>query len=943
MKVFGFSPWQQVNTSIPAVSNSDCLATEYCFVANLPTKKDLHPTPKRTRSSGGYINESKKTKNDLIQPDLVLTSPHQISTLGHNADKSSKIDEVSDWVYNSRPGSSSSFIPYSVPSNGIKSVKPNKRIPAVIDSSCRAIFALQNNNCTLSVWSLDADINGPDEACHAKKVQKVVFNSPVSCMDPLPPRRHGINSKIGNKYDGGVAGLLMNGQMFVVIIPRTNGKKPGEESVSVGIFDNNSNLNNAPVRHLFSCVKEVRLSSSGNKVLKKNVKGPNKRKRHSIDPSALCDNEEICITLTTLSMNEDKNSCIVSNHSVEVSSLSSIEIVPEKEMTYTQMKASYSLRLEEVKLSKDLVRFAEGDEQCVHVAQLDTNHISIVYKATKSGKGSEWLCVILNFQIGKFITKPFPLFTKLSQSVLEVGGLSDKTIVVLTSENVLAVYDVYQALVLYNVNVQAIMPHEKESSIVQKEKHNFGFVTQFRTGMICLIDKQHSVKGQAASVRFSQFGLFGANDFSCNNKSNLAALISSSITTTHTEKSLIWHNPDVVGRGVDQLYPFHTHEIIRKNVFLESKMKSIITSKIKELNLCSICEDETDSKDKILLSAFKECYNASIHYNIYNRKGKKTKNSQSKVDQKIPHYLVDATVPVLIKVIITRNIKESEKVKAVNLLIQYIKRCMVSARVHFGNVTTIRKSDGVDILRNLLFSTRAMSNQKDTVITDLPLSLVCHLLRFCAGTISEGMLVVMAHYILCHATPLELQEHWEKIGPNDLWYEDEAIERLESYVDSDANMEQASYSRLFTARQLFLIGKVVSHTHCNEALLRAALKRGLTQSDKGEVEVLLQMLSKLLQRSTGNPIMMMSILQWLSTVTDANISKLLKRSSCTSGAIKQMKKSVSNAISQGEAVLALKGLFDYVDKSLVKESKNNLGNEVLCGPIPSYGIESLIF
>merc|ERR1712238_576774 len=380
------------------------------------------------------------------------------------------------------------------------------------------------------------------------------------------------------------------------------------------------------------------------------------------------------------------------------------------------------------------------------------------------------------------------------------------------------------------------------------------------------------------SVRFSQFGLFGANDFSCNNKSNLAALISSSITTTHTEKSLIWHNPDVVGRGVDQLYPFHTHEIIRKNVFLESKMKSIITSKIKELNLCSICEDETDSKDKILLSAFKECYNASIHYNIYNRKGKKTKNSQSKVDQKIPHYLVDATVPVLIKVIITRNIKESEKVKAVNLLIQYIKRCMVSARVHFGNVTTIRKSDGVDILRNLLFSTRAMSNQKDTVITDLPLSLVCHLLRFCAGTISEGMLVVMAHYILC-----------------------------------------------------------------NEALLRAALKRGLTQSDKGEVEVLLQMLSKLLQRSTGNPIMMMSILQWLSTVTDANISKLLKRSSCTSGAIKQMKTSVSNAISQGEAVLALKGLFDYVDKSLVKESKKNLGNEVLCGPIPSYGIESLIF
>jgi len=182
-------------------------------------------------------------------------------------------------------------------------------------------------------------------------------------------------------------------------------------------------------------------------------------------------------------------------------------------------------------------------------------------------------------------------------------------------------------------------------------------------------------------------------------------------------------------------------------------------------------------------------------------------------------------------------------------------------------------------------------------------------------------------------------------------------------------------TRLFTYQQLHLVRKIVTFSKCNEALLRTALKHGLTQADNGEVEVLMKILTKLLEYSgttisqgtppppsstakswqTVNPTA--CIVQWLSALTDSHMGMLFTESmSSTSNfaenTMERIRSRVSSAIAQGEVLLNLKDLIRHVDVVFEKEEGNERLSQYrkrkrarisMNSNIPLYSVENLTF
>ena len=226
------------------------------------------------------------------------------------------------------------------------------------------------------------------------------------------------------------------------------------------------------------------------------------------------------------------------------------------------------------------------------------------------------------------------------------------------------------------------------------------------------------------------------------------------------------------------------------------------------------------------------------------------------------------------------------------------------------------------------------------------------------------MLVTMIHFVLCHTMDTEFEQHWKIVAVDNSWYSDAGTtvlrkrQRVANRQLREANGDKARNAelkglvtsldrKLSTSRQLFFIRKIVTYSQCNASLLRLALRDGLLQSEKGEVETLLLALSSLLRKvgkdkesqKTGTVNRSTSITQWMSALTDAYLGKLL---SSSSPAIGDAQKRVSEAISQTQVVLGLKELIYFVDESL-NETKKGLNRQESLTEPPLYGIEPLIF
>jgi len=955
MKLISFSPWQHSATSIPPSSNADDIVER--FVSSCSKR-------------------SKISSNPHEQPDLILTSDHQISILGHAApkkelkatrtfNKAGNIHELPQWIYTSRPGEQSSFFPKKT---------EKAKIGAIVDANSRSVFALQKNNTVLKIWSLDREVTGPDEDEGTNLVDKVELSSAVVSIDTIPHRHQtrvrikGQNNGSSGQDDvlGGVIGSLANGLIFVVLISTTR-------EVKVGFFGKDSSVSSTSRRrstskapkvdasdnHLFAVVGYAS-GGNGESAGAKEVAGQKRKAESMVDVSS--DNIGQ-ITLTTLSLDpKKKGSIIFCKHTVALSSLSDGDGIGNVDTgdnsKYRGVSGVYTKEAGHLKLPHDVfIPAANGNgngngslrsHKPVQIAQLDPTHVCLVYETTDACFGT-----ILDIRYGECIVRPFPLAFQTSKaSVVGVAGLSISIFAVLTSDNLLSIYDVRRAIVLHQINVGSVTGAKEDDS-----EYKYSISSDWFTGTIGIIRKATTKtknKKDVVHASFAKIGIFdAANELQSNGSTsksllkgsyNLARAIASSMSTAENmtlgtvpaevapleQNMLEWISPSFASEnGKD----FSTADNVSSLVERVEKHKHGQTNGKKD-TLCKMLSDA----------------------------------SKSFPNGDIPQRVVDVCVASAVEIALSQSFTHSQKQDAIEAIMLCIESGKFSGRNHFDKAINTSAKDvlcAILFTMKLAFNSESVSKQS---IQASPLHMVFCLIRHCDDALPEHMLVSMVHFILCHVSDEEFRSHWT-LSKEDEWYTDPTTKVLEKRLkgaiskyksngpEEGKDLIQSLKNRLATSQKLFFIECIITQSECNMALLREAMREGLTQGDKGEVEVLMQALSRLLRKAgkdkkttkrdkSTETNTSSCTSQWLCALVDANLGTLLKPRGTDdkfTSSIEATKREVSATVSQTQALVNLKELLDHVQTSLAHQDSNEKTRALDVTPLPLYGIESLVF
>jgi len=971
MKLVGFSPWQHTATSISNPSDKACI------VHNIVGR------PSNFASSSKRARSSKTSSVSDVQADLILTTDHQISILGHttskkilkgNSSNNNKSKELPQWIYTSMPGERSSLL---AKKSGCE------KVGAVVDPNSRSVFSVQKDNTIIKIWSLDDEVTGPDDTTEEHRVEKIDLPSCVVTMDAIPYRHqshvkikgHDQTTNVSDKTQGGVVGLLSNGQTFVVLITALKevrvgyfGKINGVSSKSKRKSASNGTKTGLAQKHLFSIVG----FSSGNRNNEGNETGP-KRKLDCLEGSSNTASPGE-ITLTTMALDAKKHDAIVfTKHVIELSSFvergKSDENVksPHKEISAKYSKESGDLNLPH-KLNMKASRSSNGasdSKKIVLMTQLDPTHAGLVYQTASK----EWFATILDVRFGECITQPFPIILKSSgSSVLQIGGLSTSILAVLTSDDYLAVYDVRRAAILRDVKVQEALNLESEGDF------ELSIASHWFTGTLGIIRKScgKGNKKRAGYVKasFAKVGIFDTSSDLMNSEIvskpllkgsyNLARAIASSMTTIASiDRGNIGAEVSPLEQNMMEWIPTtkNSSSVDHNQVLLSSFYEKVE----------SLTPDSTEASLGSIYSEAAEAFAEELGGNIQLTNGSKAKDTHSDTGSHgIPQRFIDLSVATAVDTILSAKVGVDQVVDAAEVLMKCMKTEKFSGRNHFDRSS---KRTSKDILRSVLFATKkrysAQSSGKED-ITISPLNLIYHMLHYCSDAIPEHMLISMVNFVLCHISADEFKDHWTQMSKNDIWYSDPTINVLEKRLKeamsqikekgSSEELEDLIKSldkRLVISQQLFYIERIVTHSKCNSALLRSSMREGLSKSDTGEVGVLTQVLTKLLRnsgkekKSRGSTSVNSSacICQWLSALIDSNLGIFLQSSGSNKSltSIECAKKDVAATIQQTKALIGLEELIDHVDTSMNDNDSKNPKKTLDVGPIAPYVNESLIF
>lgn len=942
MKVVGFSPWQHVPTSIegsrivPKIIGRPSTSSSSSKRAKLSINSD-----KKSLLGGSSLD---------FQPDLVLSSDHQISVLGHagskrilkssdqNSVQEDSISEVTRWIYTSRPGDKTSFLPKS---------PETEEIGAVVDPNSRSVFSLQNDNQMIKIWSLDEDVSGPDDNNEGEVLVKHVdLPSPVVSMDAIPFRKQ-TRVKIKDSESivdpavgilGGIAGSLANEQTFILIIDITRQVHleiyGGSETKSSRrkSTSNTAKKNTSTKKHLYSVVSYNSLSSSPTQ------ETGQKRKLDSIETSETDNGGEIVIT--QLCLDSKKSDGIeFAKHTITLHG-----IVDKISATYE--KQSGLVALQHGLYNRASNGNGHAKDEIVRVTQLDPNHVALVYRSKDDG----WFVTILDTKFGQSIVQQFPLLQKESATIVDIAGLSTSILAVLTSDHIITVYDVRRAIVLHEVNVYNAFPSDDTDG-----KYEFGMTSHWYSGTLGIVRKHVGSRKRKTGnenhtvVSFAKIGIFDNDndvDESLSSKPalkgsyNLARAIASSMLTT---SSMANGNtiPVLAIRddfSVTDWLSISSNTKNKKNIDVDK-----LTQSIEEAGRNTNRKNGGKST-KLLSSAVEHAIST------YSKKG-----------DDLPQKIIDTAISLALSRLSSIKHTDSVVEDCIDTLLLCIKTGKVSGRDHLENSDFNFRS-----LLSLIRKSYAATATSKRNIKLSPVNVIYHLLRYCKGSLPEHALVSILHFVLCYITAEEFQQHWIEYSQNDVWYTDTSVKVLQKRLKKAVSQLNESKSsngvkkliekiekRLYTAHQLFFIEAIVSNSSCNSALLKLSLKEGLTHSDKGEVDVLIYALSQLLRKvgksrkppqSVDGDSLSKNTAQWLSAVVDSNLTSLIrgKGNKQTAACIELAKKEVSATIMQTNALLSLQDLMNHFDAVANNASSSKKAKEVASVP-PLYGIEMLVF
>jgi len=1011
MKLVDFTPWQNCCVTVPVVSdNADII---YRIT---PLPRMYKQKMKRAKLSDHEQNR-KNRKVFCMQPTFSLTASSHICILGHRSfeEPSPKyngcLKEVPEWLYSSRPGSLSSLLP-------VKDGDIPKQIGAIVDQESRTVFALQEDNRLLKIWSLDAIVTGPDDDVGEDNViQKVSLDSSVVCMEVLPYDRCRYNSVniAGNDVAGcdkvlcGVTGLLSSGQMFIAL------KFSVSQKVKVGFFGDfmnrlhtSSRLNLKSARKVTNgdrlndataekCIFSVAGCAS---VAFSNMQSERitSKRKHSCTESPNEDNRAWGeISLTTFSLDLKKgNSVLIRRHCVVVPS--SISGVGE-DLNNESILGTYSKNVVYLNLLHKIEDKKDGGN--LKITMLNDTTAAALYHA------SDGQCYCANFNPvnGEIIDQSFPIYLSnmsprkrtLQPFIVDIGGLSNSIVALLSSDDILIIIDTRRATIVHKVDVRKVLAqYGFDNGKLRIATHHSGII-----GIVNYTQGVNSARKITASVCFARVGVFDSIDLSCRTELtldqdvpplegsyNLAGAISSSVATlVNNSESKRPECLSPVDVNVEKWF-----SRIQPKKSLETSDKKTLDEVV--IKICTELESFPDREEvkgtkanKSQQKTFSFCFKESLITvsNLRRTEQKRLQNGKYRMESNsdtnlsyIPQIIIDTALSSAIDIILNPLTSIICKIDANDVVIQCIKSGKVSGRVHFER-SSRHVYDEDDIFRSIIYSLNKSNNISDESKKVAPdqvkpsLRLIDNLLNYCHDSISEHILVAMLHFLVCHVTCQDFMSYWGRMSTISDYHHSEINlleERLQnlrkqfSHVHikktskSDEREEKFNNSvtnlqiRLFTAHQLFFVRKIVTYSKCNEALLREALKYGLTHASNGEVEVLMKMFAKLLHETTADNDVskvlglnrISCIVQWLSALTDTHMGIMYRKS--TSEAIERIKAGVSKATSQGHILLNLNDLLNHVDIMLDKRNKLSSRaqkNKSHTGSIPEYCIETLIF
>jgi len=977
------SPWQTCSTSVPVSTKrrrkrSDAsdsaqeerpLEFEASFVTS--TKRNRHK--KKLKHSGASIQED---------PTVAITTSHRISIVGRTQSRdASSLLECSQWQFRSHPGRTTAFVQEQSSVNGSKG-RTFPRIPAILDARNDKVYALQNENTTLSCWNADT-ASGPGDV--DSPAVKASLSKPAISLSVLPFQR-------------GVAyGTCQDGSLYVA-------RWTADETLRVQYSEP---VQTRDTQHVCTIVQAGSSSSGGAKV--------GQKRKVSQDGSFVFYQvfaKEAGVLIYRREVNLIEVDCLdESNAKVSfVDLVSSIERAAG--LTVNLCSASAS--------------------------QVDDSTIAVVYAAERPENGKSktathqrYYCAPIGLETGGLMRAPFVL----ASYTRHAGAVTPFLLAVGTLDEIL-LYDIAHGTVVHRAFVTDVVGDCK----------NWSLITEARKGRLAILSVQNGhahvsfAKATLDEMSYQQAEAEG-NGYSLavGLRSSLASSpVTEDVPLICSRRNLLDLTPSV-GKGDSErrlddcvtealfrlraciddiqdpdntdIQPFHFMNEYEKSVITvlsaspppgtKQKKKKPVSPKSRTkkapvpngVHHHAEASDSTQDTEATSTASKHDEVNGSAQCLVNGLKV--PDNVRGYTPSSLPQRFVDGATSIVLSVLQLPQVENKAvgirsklaRLDARLILSRLVRTGKVSARRHFGSSPDqgherSSDEDTSDWLFTALRSLKLTNKGNSRVFSPVDLM---HDMITCCPDISEGQMITMIHFMLCKALPEDIAENFLDHGNLQPGHPYRVLAKRFGQVrsalrkqhatakvgDDDVSQlkeqEESLSFKLVRAGTTILVGRLVQYSRCNETLLRNAMQEGL--AGRHEPVILSRILVDLLndrgkdaqfpaaKQNRFSPSTAL-ISKWIFTLCEACRDRLGDSADATGevddeSPLEYILRAVRADLKNTEAVMSLHEMVYQVDtsKTEVKESETVEADKFAASashnreatPVPPYSIERLAF
>ena len=971
------SPWQTCSTSVPVSTKRRRKRSDASENGDERRPLEFEASFVTASTARRHRNKKRHVKNsNQEEPMVAITSTHRVSIVGRSLSRQDlpSLQECSQWQFRSRPGRTTSFVLEEKGSNG--SSKALSRVPAIMDARNDKVYALQNDNGTLSCWDADS-ASGPDDV--DLPAVKVELSKPAVSLSNL-------------LFQKGVAyGTCQDGTLFVARwTPGTDEK----ETLRVEYSDP---AKTKGTQHVCTIVQSASCSEASRA-------GQKRKASHEGD-------------FVFYQVFSKSNGVLIYRHEVN--------LMEDDCLDGSNVQASFvDLKIEDM---SGLVLVPAS----ISASRVDDSTIAIVYAAGKAenGKSKEYhqqfYCAPVVLETGRLMRTPFGL----ANLTRHAGAVTPFLLAVGTLDEIL-LYDIAHGAIVHRAVVTDLVGDCK----------NWSLITEARKGRIALLSVQNShahvcfAKATLDKMSYHK-ALEEGNGYSLavGLRSSLASpslLENASIASSH--KNLLemvssMENEDserlldVCVKGslarlracIDEIQdpenldiqPYHFMNEYERSVIniLSATPRSSTAEKKKR--------DSLNGHKKILLA--NGVHHAEVSDSTQDTEATSTASKHEEMNgsadclvnglkipdnvrgytpSSLPQRFVDGATSIVLSVLQlpyaeNKGVGIRSKLARLDarlILTRLIRTGKVSARRHFDSSLDHgrRQNEGnnSDCFFTALRSLKLTKKGNRRVFS--PVDLMHDMLTWCPD-ISEGHLVTMIHFMLCKALPEDIAENILDHGNlqpghpyrvlakrfvqvRSALRKQQAIANVGKEEVSQLKEQEESLSmNLIRAGISMLVGRLVLYSRCNETLLRNAMCEGLIGTY--EPVILSRVLVELLndegkdalaakqQRPSHRTAL---LLKWIFALCEACRERLVASDDTTGEAdgespLSQVLDAVRAKLKNTEAVMTLHDMVYHfgATKSNEKDDETREADKLAgqtshnreATPVPPYSIERLAF